>query len=121
MIAHEDGRPVGHVSFTPARGRPFEQPDGAWLDEPPIPGEAHLWQLFVVPDRWGAGIASALHDRAIEAMRSQGYERARLFTPVANDRARGFYERRGWIRAGSGFDSEMGLELAEYRIERPLA
>jgi ribosomal protein S18 acetylase RimI-like enzyme len=105
------------VSFTPARGHPFEQSDGGWLDEPPIPGEAHLWQLFVLPDRWGAGIASALHDRAIAAMRAQGYERARLFTPIENARARGFYERRGWSRAGQGFDSEMGLQLVEYRIE----
>jgi ribosomal protein S18 acetylase RimI-like enzyme len=117
LIAHEGDRAVGHVSFTPARGHPFEQPDGTWLDEPPIPGEAHLWQLFVVPDRWGAGIASALHDLAIVAMRAREYERARLFTPVANARARGFYERRGWTRAGGGFDSDMGLELLEYRIE----
>ena len=117
VIAHEGDRAVGHVSFTPARGRPLEQPDGAWLEEPPIPGEAHLWQLFVVPDRWGSGIASTLHDRAIEAMRAQGYERARLFTPVANARARGFYERRGWIQGRGGVDSEMALELVEYRIE----
>jgi GNAT superfamily N-acetyltransferase len=117
LIAEDGGRAVGHVSFTPARGNPFEQADGKWLDEPPIPGEAHLWQLFVVPDRWGAGIASALHERAIAAMRAKGYGRARLFTPIENARARGFYERRGWSRAGTGLDSDMGLQLVEYRIE----
>ena len=117
LIAEEGDRAVGHVSFTPARGHPFEQPDGAWLEEPPISGEAHLWQLFVVPDRWGTGIASTLYDRAIEAMRSQGYQRSRLFTPVDNARARRFYERRGWIAGRTGIDPDMGLELVEYRLE----
>jgi GNAT superfamily N-acetyltransferase len=117
LIAHEGDRAVGHASFTPARGFPFEHSDGSWRDQPPIPDKAHLWQLFVAPDRWGAGIASALHDRATDAMRSQGYGSARLFTPIANARARGFYARRGWTPAGTGPDPDSGLELIEYRVE----
>ena len=117
MIAEQGDRAVGHVSFTPARGRPFEQHGGAWLDEPAIPGQAHLWQLFVVPDRWGSGIAGTLHDAALEEMTIRGYRRARLFTPVAHRRARRFYERRGWTAGATGAEDELGLEMVEYVAE----
>ena len=116
LLAEVAGRPVAHVSFTPARGDPFEDPEG-WRDAPPTPGLAHLWQLFVLPEFWGAGIAGPLHDAAIEAMREREYERARLFTPAAHVRARRFYERRGW-RAGRVLgDADLGLDLQIYGIE----
>src|ERR1044072_886400 len=95
MLATHDGQPVAHVAFTPAHGDPFTDPEG-WRDGPVAPGEAHLWQLFVLPRYWGAGGAGPLHAAALDAMRQQDYERARLFTPAAHARARRFYERRGW-------------------------
>jgi GNAT superfamily N-acetyltransferase len=116
-IALDGEHSVGHVSFTPGRGRPFEQHGGAWRDEPPIPGLAHLWQLFVIPERWGTGVAERLYEAGIDAMVGEGYERARLYTPVDHGRARRFYERRGWTMTGQAVDSEIGLALAEYRLE----
>ena len=116
LLASVDGRPVGHVAFTPARGDPFSDPDG-WRDAEAVPGKAHLWQLFVVPEHWGAGIAGPLHDAAIEAMREQDYERARLFTPAAHGRARRFYERRGWTAGPVMDDSDLGLALVQYERE----
>jgi GNAT superfamily N-acetyltransferase len=116
LLATIEGEPAGHVSFNPARGNPFEDPDG-WRDAPVAPGQAHLWQLFVLPQHWGAGVAGALHDLALAAMRDQGYDRARLFTPAAHARARRFYERRGWRPGGALADPDLGLELVEYRIE----
>jgi ribosomal protein S18 acetylase RimI-like enzyme len=116
-LALDGSRVVGHVSFTPARGRPFEQPAGAWREEPPIPGKAHLWQLFVLPDSWGSGVATALHARCLEAMADQEYDRARLYTPLGNDRARRFYEREGWRYTAEGPDNDMKLAIAEYEIE----
>jgi hypothetical protein len=50
-------------------------------------------------------------------MLTQGYERARLFTPSQHVRARRFYERRGWALGEQRLDLNLGLELAEYRLE----
>ena len=115
VLATLDDEPIAHVSFTPARGDPFTDPEG-WRDAAWTPGKAHLWQLFVLPEYWGAGIAGPLHEAAIDAMREQDYERARLFTPAAHVRARRFYERRGW-GAGPVLDaSDRGRARLEYRI-----
>ncbi len=116
LLATAAGQTLGHVAFTESGGDPFADIDG-WREGPPNPGEAHLWQLFVLPEHWGTGVAGLLHAPALEAMSAQGYERARLFTPVGNARARRFYERRDW-RAGRELrDPDLGLELVEYRIE----
>lgn len=84
-----------------------------------IPGLAHFWQLFVRRDLWGSGLAGELHGMAVHAMRERGYERARLFTPAASGRARGFYEREGWVVSGRTI-AGMGdppLELVEYVLD----
>ena len=57
--------------------------------------------LYVLPDFWGAGVARALHDRAVARLRELGHERARLWVLEQNQRARRFYERRGWRPDGS--------------------
>jgi GNAT superfamily N-acetyltransferase len=77
---------------------------------------AHLWQLFVLPDWWGSGVADVLHREFIAEARNRGYERARLYTPAAHERARRFYERRDWRALGEQLNPELGLALAEYRI-----
>ncbi len=82
-----------------------------------MPGVAHLWQLFVLPDWWGTGVAATLHAAAVDEMSAQGYERARLYTPAAHARACRFYEHRGWKLVERGSDATLGLELAEYRLE----
>jgi putative acetyltransferase len=63
---------------------------GEWLDG-----------LYVRPEAWGTGVAGRLHDRAVEAIRAAGHERARLWVLEENLRARRFYERRGWYADGS--------------------
>jgi GNAT superfamily N-acetyltransferase len=57
--------------------------------------------LYVRPSAWGTGVAARLHDRAVEAIRSSGHERARLWVLEQNTRARRFYERRGWRLDGT--------------------
>jgi GNAT superfamily N-acetyltransferase len=116
LLALADDRESGHVAFIAARGNPFEDPRG-WREQPPNPGQAHLWQLFVLPEQWGTGIAGLLHDAALEAMADQDYKRARLFTPAGQSRARRFYERRGWRSGGVLGDTDLGLEMVEYRLE----
>lgn len=57
--------------------------------------------LYVRPAAWGTGVAVRLHDRAVEALREAGVERARLWVLEENHRARRFYERRGWRPDGT--------------------
>jgi GNAT superfamily N-acetyltransferase len=115
LIALSQGVPVGHVAFMPARAPPTGE-TAAWSARAVIPGVAHLWQLFVLPDWWGSGVAPQLHDAAIEQMRAEGYSDARLFTPSLQTRARRFYERHGWLAQGDGWNAEFVLSMTEYRL-----
>lgn len=49
-----------YVAFYPARERELIG-ERHWTERPKIPGLAHLWQLFVLPEWWGRGVAPLLH------------------------------------------------------------
>lgn len=55
-----------------------------------------LLGFYVVPERWGSGLAVELHDAALGALRELGCSEARLWVLEENTRARRFYERTGW-------------------------
>ena len=114
-LAQVGGRSVGHVAFFPARER---VPDDRrhWHERPLIPGVAHLWQLFVLPAWWGRGVAPHLHAAAVTEMSARGFQQARLYTPSAHERARRFYERRGWSAHDELWNDDLGLALTEYRL-----
>jgi GNAT superfamily N-acetyltransferase len=117
MLASAGDEPVGHVGFVPGHERRVGDPPPSDPDSHPlVAGLAHFWQLFVLPPWWGSGAAATLHEAAVAAMRSQDYKRARLFTPSQHQRARRFYERRGWVLGEQRVDLNLGLELAEYRL-----
>jgi GNAT superfamily N-acetyltransferase len=115
-LALADDAPIGHVAFMPARERSAEDARSAWQSRPVIAGLVHLWQLFVLPDWWGRGVAQLLHDAAIAEMRTRDYRSARLFTPSQHARARRFYERRGWTAADEAWNEDLALPLTEYRL-----
>ena len=52
--------------------------------------------LYLVPERWGSGLADELHDRALELVRELGSTKCHLWVLEENARARRFYERRSW-------------------------
>lgn len=52
--------------------------------------------LYVEPARWRSGVGGVLHDRALEAVSSRGFTQCHLWVLEDNERARRFYERRGW-------------------------
>jgi RimJ/RimL family protein N-acetyltransferase len=72
LLAERDGRAVGMAAF-----------EHCWLGG-----------LYVVPEEWGRGVAGELHDAALAAM--PDCAELRLWALEGNDRARRFYERRGW-------------------------
>ncbi len=59
-----------------------------------------LEHLGVVPELWGSGLASELHDLAMTELSGAGHCRARLWVLEANGRARRFYVRRSWQPTG---------------------
>lgn len=102
--------PAGHVT-----ARPELADDGAPLD-----GVCRITHLFVHRVHWGTGLAVTLHDTMLDSMRERGYASAVLWTPVGAARARAFYARHGWLQTGAlEPESDLGLELLEYRLEIP--
>jgi GNAT superfamily N-acetyltransferase len=78
LIAVSDQEPVGAACVTLG-----------WLEG-----------LYVVPERWGTGLADSLHERALDVVRDLGSDSCRLWVLEDNARARRFYERRGWRENG---------------------
>jgi GNAT superfamily N-acetyltransferase len=64
-------------------------------------------ELYVVPDARGEGVADALLDRAVEWGEARDCERVGLSVNAGNDRARAFYDRRGF-------------EARRLKLDRPL-
>jgi putative acetyltransferase len=73
-VAEVDGLPVGSVSV----------------------GDVFLRTLYVVPEKWGTGVGTELHDVALERLKARGCTTAKLWTLEENWDARRFYEKRGW-------------------------
>jgi GNAT superfamily N-acetyltransferase len=63
-----------------------------------------LYQLFVAAEGRGAGVAAALIAEAEERLRDLGTGTAWLSCAIGNDRAARFYEKSGWLRAGTFVD-----------------
>ena len=98
-------RPAGRRSGELARATPVSR---AWFTS----GSCSFCRSGGAPASPTSSIASSSPRRP-----NQGYERGRLYTPAAHERARRFYERRGWRSLGEQLNPELGLALAEYRID----
>ena len=77
-----------------------------------------LEAMYVRPRAWGTGLADRLHAAAVAELERRDADRARLWVLEGNERARRFYERRGWRPDGTSrvveFDPnpiDLGYEL----------
>jgi ribosomal protein S18 acetylase RimI-like enzyme len=76
--------------------------------------DAYLGELYVVPERRGAGLGRALLDAAIEAARHAGAGRMELNTSTDDTAAIGLYESTGFTNREGGPD---GPRMLYYELE----
>lgn len=96
LFVRDDEGPVGYVIVIPAGER------------------AHVPELAVHPDRQGEGHGSALLSFLFDYLDDRGVCEVRLTVEAADERARGFYESRGFEirdRLVEEFESGDGLLL----------
>jgi GNAT superfamily N-acetyltransferase len=67
-----------------------------------------LMRLYVLADYHGKGVANALMDYAFDFARTNGYQVMYLSVWEYNFRARGFYEKHGFINSGIENDFPLG-------------
>lgn len=81
-----------------------------------IPGVAKVTSISVTPSRWGEGHGSALLASALDKMRGQGLQRARIWAALSNDRAIRLYESMGFERTGR-LEMDEGEKVVEYQLD----
>ena len=80
----------------------------ACMSEPDDQGSVYLDNLHARPDRKGVGLGTAMLTAATRWARERGARRMHLLVLEGNVAAIGFYEARGWHRAGRNDNDEMG-------------
>ncbi|MFB9376818.1 GNAT family N-acetyltransferase [Kineococcus gynurae] len=99
-----DGRDDPH-GFAFLTFRPTPYSDG------PI---AQLEELWVAPDRRGAGSGSALLVRAVEELRRRGGPEMQINVDEVDVDARRFYERHGFVNVEAGRTDRMLCYVGEF-------
>ena len=103
FVAERDGSVIGFASVGPSR-------DELGLGE--------LFAIYVDPDAWSTGAGRALIEQAEEQLHGE-YEVATLWVLEDNPRARGFYERAGWVPDGARKAEERwGVRAPEVRYRK---
>lgn len=57
--------------------------------------------IYVLPDAWNSGAGKALLMKSEEGLRAKGFSEVFLWVLDSNERARRFYERRGYTPDGA--------------------
>lgn len=104
LLAERDGQVAGFVCYGPCR------------DLDASVGVGEVYALYARPDCWGTGVGGRLLDAAVQALTSGSGGDVVLWVLEGNQRARGFYERRGWWPDGATkVEEQAGLVLSEVR------
>jgi lincosamide nucleotidyltransferase A/C/D/E len=82
--------------------------------------EGEVVGLYVDPSRWGEGFGARLLDAMLDDLRGVGATSARLWVLEHNTRARGMYERRGWVADGATRSVSTIGEVIELRYRLAL-
>lgn len=80
-----------------------------------------LYAINLHPDWWARGIGSVLFAAAEQKLVSLGYAKVFLWVEASNERAIGFYTKRGWLDDGGTLqDTRFDPPVAERRHSREL-
>ena len=97
MLARSSGPSPGFFVAENASGRLLGFANVRPSEENLGSGEGELQTLYVHPDDWRHGVGSELMRACLHLLRSEGKVEAVLWVLDRNDRARRFYENRGWV------------------------
>lgn len=86
LVGEAGGRVVGFVNFGRCRDEEI--------------GGGEVFALYVLPESQSKGLGRALMTAAVERLRADGHEEVGLWVAAGNTRARGFYERFGFVPSG---------------------
>ncbi len=80
-----------------------------------------VYAIYTHPALQGRGAGTALHDAALDVLRTSGFDEAALWVLAANTSSRRWYAARGWWPDGAEtiWGSE-GVALPEIRLRLPL-
>jgi GNAT superfamily N-acetyltransferase len=102
-VAEQDGSVVGFTYVGPSE----------------TPGCAELYAIHVEPGLVGTGVGRQLMDNALPQLAGLGAERAVLWVLAANERARRFYDRAGWVPdGGTRVEAVSGEPVSQLRYTR---
>lgn len=93
---------------------------GAALGDDAAPGLGQLYLIYALPDVWGTGVGTGLHEACMARLRELGFAEAVLWVLEGNERAIAFYERMGWRPDGATLTDDRGdvtLHEVRYRID----
>jgi ribosomal protein S18 acetylase RimI-like enzyme len=95
FLAEVDGVPTGYTMLI--MGEPKDPDVVAAVTTRPT---AELSKCYVMPGHHGAGVASALMTRTLDAARERGAAGVWLGVNEENERALGFYAKSGFVPVG---------------------
>lgn len=98
LVLEVSGAIAGYATFAPALGRSQS-------------GAAEIQELYLAPEYQGIGLGARLFAAALKRIRSRGYGRVLVRALADNDRANGFYLRRGGTLIARGEESLGGRHL----------
>lgn len=75
-----------------------------------------LYAIYVLPDKQGSGIGSALFDAGLDFLKNENFKSVTLWVLEANHTSRRWYESRGWqLEGGLKIEERDGFELHQIR------
>lgn len=92
----------------------------AWWDatrEADMEGFAELICIHSLQNNWGKGYGSKMMDKVLEDIAAAGYTRSMLWVFEENERAKTFYEAKGFVKSGK---SKVSLDAVEVMYVRAL-
>ena len=95
VVAEEsEANIVGFSALSPSR-----DPDAD-------PGTAEVSAIYVHPEKWAKGIGQALLAASLTEVRKREFNQLTLWVLAANQQARSFYEKFGFIQDGATKDDD---------------